>query len=75
MLDVTKCVLCALCADVCPVDVISLVPAEEVDPDVEPGETALLIDETRCIRCGLCIERCPPDALSMGMWTGIGVPT
>lgn len=74
-LDVTKCVLCALCADVCPVDVISLVPAEEIDPGVAPGQTALLIDETRCIRCALCIERCPPDALSMGMWTGIGVPT
>jgi formate dehydrogenase (NADP+) beta subunit len=74
LLDVDRCVLCALCADVCPVDVISLVPTEEVDPS-RPGGTALLLDETACIRCGLCIERCPPDALSMGMWTGIGVPT
>lgn len=73
MLDVDRCVLCALCADVCPVDVISLVPSEELDAD-RPGGTALLLDETACIRCGLCIERCPPDALSMGMWTGIGVP-
>ncbi len=73
LLDVDRCVLCALCADVCPVDVISLVPSEEVDPD-HPGGTALLLDESDCIRCGLCIERCPPDALSMGMWTGIGVP-
>ena len=74
LLDVDKCVLCALCADVCPVDVISLVPSEEIDPTVTGG-TALLLDETACIRCGLCIERCPPDALSMGMWTGVGVPT
>ena len=73
LLDVELCVLCALCADVCPVDVISLVPSEDVDP-VRGGGTALLLDETSCIRCGLCIERCPPDALSMGMWTGIGVP-
>lgn len=73
LLDVDRCVLCALCADVCPVDVISLVPSEEVDPD-RPGGTALLLDETSCIRCGLCIERCPPDALSMGVWTGLGVP-
>lgn len=73
ILDVDKCVLCALCADVCPVDVISLVPAEEIDP-TQPGRTALLLDEERCIRCGLCIERCPPDALSMGMWKGVGVP-
>ncbi len=73
LLDVEKCVLCALCADVCPVDVISLVPSEEVDPE-QPGGTALLLDETDCIRCGLCIERCPPDALSMGVWSGVGVP-
>jgi NADPH-dependent glutamate synthase beta subunit-like oxidoreductase len=72
ILDVNKCVLCALCADVCPVDVISLVPSEEVG--AAPGGTALLIDEERCIRCALCIERCPPDALSMGMWKGVGVP-
>lgn len=73
ILDVDKCVLCALCADVCPVDVISLVPSEELEPGA-PGGTALLLDEERCIRCALCIERCPPDALSMGMWKGIGVP-
>lgn len=73
LLDVDKCVLCALCADVCPVDVISLVPSEEIDPTVLDG-TALLLDESACIRCGLCIERCPPDALSMGVWTGVGVP-
>jgi len=73
-LDVSRCVLCALCADVCPVDVISLVPSEEVEPDVGGG-TALLLDEERCIRCGLCIERCPPRALSMGVWTGVGVPS
>ena len=83
LLDVDKCVLCALCADVCPVDVISLVPAEEVAVEWpvgssgngdEPGYTALLLDEEACIRCGLCIERCPPDALSMGVWSGQGVP-
>ncbi len=73
LLDPQKCVLCALCADVCPVDVISLVPTEELNPE-EKGGTVLLLDETACIRCGLCIERCPPDALSMGMWSGVGVP-
>jgi NADPH-dependent glutamate synthase beta subunit-like oxidoreductase len=74
ILDVDKCVLCGLCADVCPVDVISLVPSEELDSG-SPGGTALLLDEERCIRCALCIERCPPDALSMGMWKGVGVPS
>jgi formate dehydrogenase (NADP+) beta subunit len=73
LLDVDKCVLCALCADVCPLDLIDLIPSEEVDPD-RPGATALMLDEKSCIRCGLCIERCPTDALSMGVWTGVGVP-
>jgi len=73
LLDPDKCVLCALCADVCPIDVISLVPAEEVG--VGPvGSTALMFDERACIRCALCIDRCPTDALSMGLWTGVGVP-
>ncbi len=70
LLDPSACVLCGLCADVCPLDLISLVPAVEVGG----GEgTALLLDESACIRCGLCIERCPPDALSMGVWEGVGV--
>lgn len=73
LLDVQRCVLCALCADVCPLDLIGLVPSEEVGG--AEGGTALLLDETKCIRCALCIERCPTDALSMGMWTGVGVPT
>lgn len=72
-LDVDACVLCALCVDVCPLNIISLVPAEEIGE--EPGATALLLDETSCIRCGLCIERCPPNAFSMAVWSGIGVPT
>jgi ferredoxin len=58
MLDTSKCVLCALCADVCPVDVISLVPSEEVDPD-QPGGTVLLLDEERCIRCALVHRALP----------------
>lgn len=71
-LDVETCVLCALCADVCPLDLIALVPAEEVGGPV--GHTALTLDERACIRCGLCIERCPPRALSMAVWSGVGVP-
>ena len=72
-LETSKCVLCALCADVCPLDLISLVPSEEVVPG-QVGGTALTLNETSCIRCALCIERCPTDALSMGLWTGVGVP-
>lgn len=69
-LDTQLCVLCALCVDVCPENVLSLVPAGELE---QAGVgTALLLDETSCIRCGLCIERCPPKALSMASWVGVG---
>ncbi len=71
-LDVDSCVLCGLCVDVCPVDVISLVPSEQLNG--ESGKTALLLDESRCIRCGLCIDRCPPRALTMSKWSGFGLP-
>ncbi len=73
LLDTEACVLCGLCSDVCPIDLIALVPSEEIDPGLVGG-TALTLDETACIRCGLCIERCPTKALSMGMWSGVGVP-
>ena len=72
LLDVDSCVLCGLCADVCPMDVISLVPS--VDVAMSEIGTALLLDEDHCIRCALCVERCPTMALSMGLWTGVGVP-
>lgn len=73
LLDTDKCVLCALCSDVCPLDLIALVASEEIDPELVGG-TALTLDERACIRCGLCIERCPTKALSMGIWSGVGVP-
>ena len=73
-LDISTCVLCGLCVDVCPFDLISMVPASDFDSGA-PG-TALLLDEEMCIRCGLCIERCPTNALSMSTWVGVGaLPT
>ena len=73
-LDVNLCVLCALCVDVCPTNVISLAPASDFVP--EATGTTLLLDESGCIRCALCIERCPTNALSMANWAGFGaLPT
>jgi ferredoxin len=70
-LTVNLCVLCGLCVDVCPFDLISIVPAADLESDA--AGTALLLDESKCIRCGLCIERCPTKALSMATWSGVGV--
>jgi NADPH-dependent glutamate synthase beta subunit-like oxidoreductase len=69
-LDTDLCVLCALCVDVCPTDVLSIAPMIDFDPSAVG--TALLLDETRCIRCALCVARCPTKALSMESWVGAG---
>ncbi len=69
-LNVGACVLCGLCVDVCPYDLISMVPAAQLEAGT--AGTALLLDESRCIRCALCIERCPTKALSMSTWVGVG---
>jgi formate hydrogenlyase subunit 6/NADH:ubiquinone oxidoreductase subunit I len=71
VLDVESCVLCGLCADVCPLDLIALVPSDDIGG--EPGATALLLDESGCIRCALCVDRCPSRALAMGRWSGAGL--
>jgi ferredoxin len=69
-LDTDLCVLCALCVDVCPTDVLSMAPMIDFDPSAVG--TALLLDETRCIRCALCVARCPTKALSVESWVGAG---
>lgn len=69
-LNTSICVLCGLCVDVCPEQVISIVPGDDL---TEPAVgTALLLDESTCIRCALCVERCPTKALSMASWVGVG---
>ncbi len=70
-LDTSICVLCALCVDVCPYDLISMVPAADFQEGTAAG-TALLLDESKCIRCALCIDRCPTSALAMSTWIGVG---
>jgi len=52
--DHGRCIYCAGCVGVCPVDTITL-----------RGET-LTIDSDPCISCGLCIQFCPVGALSQG---------
>ena len=47
-----ECTGCETCAEVCPVDAISIV-----------GEIAQ-IDREECIECGACIDECPQEAIS-----------
>lgn len=50
--DHGRCISCAGCVGVCPVDTITL------------RELHLTIEQDPCISCGLCIQFCPVGALS-----------
>ena len=58
-----KCVACGLCAKICPVTCISIVPYEEEDQTRCPNK--FVIDELRCIFCGFCQEACPEGAIEL----------
>ncbi|MDH4334074.1 MAG: 4Fe-4S binding protein, partial [Chloroflexota bacterium] len=72
-IDGPRCILCGLCADVCPEGVIYMIDKAQVggdDPEIGlfqswPRGIAMVIDEERCIRCNLCVERCPTNCITM----------
>ena len=58
-----RCVACFLCSAACPVDCISLMPAEGERGRRYPEW--FRINFSRCIYCGLCAEACPTMAIQM----------
>ena len=52
--DHARCIYCAGCVGVCPVDTITL------------REATLVVEQGPCISCGLCIQFCPVGALRKG---------
>ena len=74
-IDPNLCILCGLCVEACPYDVLYMIPADDLDgnrPDVLPPVaddlkveySGMLLDEKRCIRCGLCVDACPTNAIT-----------
>lgn len=59
-----RCVACGLCEWACPVDCISIDPAETEDA-IERYPSRFDIDMGRCMYCGLCEEACPEEAIVM----------
>ena len=60
-----ECIQCGGCADVCPMECISLVSAVKAGPKAEGFAMAILKNEEKCIRCGLCARRCPTACITM----------
>ena len=58
-----RCVACQLCAVACPVDCISLQPAEDEYGRRYPE--FFRINFSRCIFCGYCEEACPTYAIQL----------
>jgi len=60
-----RCVVCMLCATVCPSECIFIEAVEDPDPDIQKYPSRFIIDLNRCCFCGFCVEACPEDAFRM----------
>ncbi len=65
--NVKKCTGCGLCADICPRDLIEMVPAEAKVfvrcKSQYTGKKALSVCKVACIGCKRCEKVCPEDAI------------
>ena len=61
-IDLEACNGCSKCVNVCPVEAMSLVSAN--DPD-KPKKRKARLDERLCLGCGVCVRNCSVDALKL----------
>ncbi|MCC6013652.1 MAG: 4Fe-4S binding protein [Candidatus Verstraetearchaeota archaeon] len=55
--DMSKCILCVLCQNACPVSAIKMIPK---GPDA-----GIIYDLSRCIFCAECADACPKKAITI----------
>jgi len=65
-LDIDKCIVCNMCAKICPTDCITLTGKPNPDPE-KKGKVLETYDINFeiCILCDLCTEVCPTEAIVM----------
>ena len=71
--EIDDCIVCDLCAKICPVDCIDIVPiksAEEIGKTSDGSSKRIYaatfdIDMAKCCYCGLCTTVCPTECLTM----------
>ncbi len=56
--DYECCIMCSICARVCPAEAIEMKPVSE-------KKNAPLFYQDRCIYCGQCAESCPKDCITL----------
>jgi ferredoxin len=61
-IDTHKCSGCGKCVDVCPVNALSLVSAN--DPGHKKKKKSQ-VNTDICVGCGVCTAKCPTDAIEM----------
>jgi len=57
VVDEKKCISCAICVGICPVEAIRI--------EKRDGKRLAVIDEQICLDCKLCFTRCPEYAVTM----------
>jgi Fe-S-cluster-containing hydrogenase component 2 len=65
-IDEHLCNGCAKCVDVCPVEAMSVVSAN--DP-LKKRKRKAHLEEIRCLGCGVCVRNCPEEALHLAQRT------
>ena len=65
ILNLPKCIGCAICSEVCPNNALNMVEYDSDNPK-NKRKQAPHLDLGMCSFCGLCVEHCPYDVIQHG---------